>query len=287
MTLQGELVSTTTSDAVRLEGLYCPAKQIPRISIDAAVVSHGLAGNFYSSRLLLHFSQTLLNLGISVVVANNRGHDHVNATVQGGRVVTMGAAHERVSDCQFDIAAWCDFLVQRRHTDLMLLGHSLGAIKSLYAQAHLPNTHVRAVVGLSATRLNYEKFMQCPRAKNFKNWLVSSESLIAEGRGQELMNVDFPFATWITAEAYREKYGPHDKYDWMRFFDRIRVPTLLLFGEKELKENPAFDGIGDELPQLQVGWNSLTIEVVPGADHFYSARFDIASDMIVRWLTRK
>ena len=59
----------------------------------------------------------------------------------------IGAAFETVDDCRHDIAAWLDWMRTNVGPDVMLLGHSLGAVKCLYAAAHDPQAApVRLIV---------------------------------------------------------------------------------------------------------------------------------------------
>ena len=55
----GELVSVTTGDQVRLDGFYHQSSQERQTAFDAAVISHGLGSNFYSSRLLKYLAAEL------------------------------------------------------------------------------------------------------------------------------------------------------------------------------------------------------------------------------------
>lgn len=289
--MNGELVFTTTSDFVRLHGFYqrssAPVATRPeKGSVDAAVLLHGIGGNFYSSRLLLHFSQTLLNLGISVVIVNTRGHDMINISTWSGRARSIGAAFENVSDAKFDVAAWADFLIKRGHSDILLLGHSLGAIKSLYAQAYQPHPKIRSIIGLSATRLSYVNLIDSPNGELFRETIHECEALVQQEKADVPIHVPFPFPTWMTPRCYLDKYGPAETYDWMRFINQIEIPILLLFGEKELDDNPAFTGLRSELDDLRNGWNPFTIEEIEGADHFYTSRFQPVDDIVTSWLTR-
>ena len=99
-----------------------------------------------------------------------------------------------------------------------------------------------------------------------------------------LLRIEFPFKTMMAAGAYVDKYGATNEYDWLGFIDRVDVPTLLLFGEIELNENPAFEGLEVKFDQLSRDNASLTIDVIPGADHFYSARYREACEQIRQWL---
>jgi len=289
--MNGELVFTTTSDNVRLHGFYRksakPALSSNEVgSVDAAVMLHGLGGNFYSSRLLSHFSNTLMELGISVVLGNTRGHDMVNTSTWGGRARSVGAAFEDVGDCIFDIPGWVDFLIQRGHSNILIMGHSLGAIKALYAQAHQPHAQVRSIIGLSATRLSYKMMVESSGGELFQETLARCQSLVDQDQGDVPIHVPIPFPTWMTPSCYLNKYGAEESFNWTKFIDQVDIPTLLLFGQRELDENPAFDGLRDELSELGSGWNRFAIEEVKDADHFYTSKFGDVENAINRWLTQ-
>ena len=81
---------------------------------------------------------------------NTRGHDSVFGASLGNVRRRFGAAYEMVDDCRHDIAAWIEFLASRGHERIVLIGHSLGAIKAVYAQAHEKLPQVAAVVAVSA-----------------------------------------------------------------------------------------------------------------------------------------
>ncbi len=288
--MKGELVSTTTTDYVRLHGFY--RKSTERLitstesgSVDAAVLIHGLGGNFYSSRLLLRIASELEALGISVVVVNTRGHDMLNTTAWAGKSKSVGAALENVGDAQFDVPAWVEFLNRQGHQNILVLGHSLGAIKLLYAQAFNPHPKVRAAICLSATRLSYSKLISAPQGEHFRETFNRCQSIVEQGNGEVPIHVTFPYPTWMTPQCYVEKYGPSESFNWLNFIDKIETPTLLVFGQKELNDDLAFVGIRPELDELHRGWNSLTVEEVEDADHFYTAKFTELSAAIVSWLT--
>ena len=115
--MHGEIVHTITSDFVRLHGFYRESKETlvtnsETGAISAAILTHGLGGNFYSSRLLFHLAQVLESIGIHVVIANTRGHDMINSSTWAGKTRSVGAAFEDVADSKMDISAWADFLAK-------------------------------------------------------------------------------------------------------------------------------------------------------------------------------
>ena len=131
---------------------------------------HGLGGNFYGSSLNLRLADALRDMGMAVAIVNTRGHDGISMNPVSGRAATIGAAYEIVDDCRQDVAGWIGWLGERGYSQIALVGHSLGAIKALYAQAHLRHEMIRTMVGLSATRLCHERFLESERAEDFQKW---------------------------------------------------------------------------------------------------------------------
>jgi len=282
----GELVTTQTSDQVRLNGFLIERQVAPRQAIDGAVVMHGLAGNFYSSSLLLNIAQRLAAEGISTVVGNSRGHDLLNWTIRSGRSQTSGSAVEDVGEGPADLVGWTEFLKRRQCERILLVGHSLGAIKSLLTVTQPSDSAIAGVAALSPTRLNYEQFANSRSGPLFKETLSAAKEHCVRGRGQELMRIQFPFPTLMAAQAYVDKYGPDNRFDWLGYISKIEVPSLVLFGQLELDENPAFEGLREELQRLLQGHGAVIWEEVPRADHFYSATVLAACDRLVAWINR-
>ena len=281
----GELVSVLTEDKVRLDGFYREANRQSNTDIDSAILIHGLSGNFYKSRLLKHFATELNGIGISTVLVNTRGHDYLNSTPRMGRSTTLGAAVELIDECKHDLYAWCEFLDSRERSRVLLLGHSLGAIKSLYAQAHLPHENVKKIAAFSATKLSYDSLVGSSGGERFAFWLNAAQAKVAEGKGDDFLFVDFPFPTWMSATAYLAKYGDGDKNNWLNFKEQISIPVLAAFGEREMEDNAAFNAMKADLANIRQA--NFTIDFVPNADHFYSACFDEASNRLMAWLGAK
>ena len=280
--MQGELVAALTEDKVRLDGFFSRAQANKLATIDAAVIVHGLSGNFYKSRLLKHFANVLQKRGIHTLLVNTRGHDYLNSTTRMGRADTLGAAVEMIGECKYDLYAWVEFLAKQQFENVLMLGHSLGAIKSLLAQAEKPHRNVKAVAAYSPTKLSYDSLLASPRGDRFAHWIHKSQELVAEGRGESFLFVDFPFPTWMSANAYLAKYGDGDQNNWLNVTNQIQVPVLAAFGEREMNENAAFNAMKPDLQALQQP--NFSVHFIPRADHFYSACFDDASQCLFTWL---
>ena len=229
-----------------------------------------------------HFSRK----GTSVLRVNTRGHDSIStaATREGGR--RQGAAYERVDDCRKDLTAWCRFLTHKGFTRIHLLGHSLGAVKSIYCAATEVVPQLSSVLALSPPRLSHSWFLD--RHPAFLDIYRQAEGHVQRGTGKTLMEVSFPLPMLITADGYLEKYGPDEQYNFLQYLDPIPVRMLVTFGGQEIENHIAFQG----LPQLLESHRStkkasLDVQVIPHADHFYSQHLDPLVRTLDTWLLKE
>src|SRR5262245_11698641 len=129
-----ELVRTVTRDGLRLDGALAPcphtSSDFSRSSATAAILLHGVASNFYTSSTFEPLLPKLHALEWNTLSVNTRGHDSVFGTSMGNVRRRLGAAYEIVDECRLDVAAWIDFLKSRGFQKLILIGHSLGAVKA-------------------------------------------------------------------------------------------------------------------------------------------------------------
>jgi pimeloyl-ACP methyl ester carboxylesterase len=276
-----DLVQTTTRDGLRLDGAYQspPAGSAPAVAVDAFCLVHGTGGNFYSSTLFDALTERLLSLGCGVLRVNTRGHDGIStaATPKGG--LRQGAAYEIVDDCRHDVFAWASWLAIHAGLRVGLIGHSLGAVKCLYALAQEPNPCVACVIALSPPRLSYEWFCSSPQAADFLATCNAAQGHIERGEPGALLDVKLPLPFVITAAGYVEKYGPDERYNYLRFVGSLSCPTLVTLGSVEVENNMAFCGAPEAIEKLQGRYRQLSLETITGADHFYTA---VRDDLLAR-----
>jgi pimeloyl-ACP methyl ester carboxylesterase len=277
-----DLVQTTTRDGVRLDGMFQTPTQASAWPVDGLCCVHGTGGNFYASTLFDAFAQRCLERGCAVLRVNTRGHDGISnaVTAKGGR--RLGAAYEVVDDCRHDLAAWIDYLKQRVGPRVGLVGHSLGAVKCLYALAHEASLQVACVIGISPPRLSYSWFCSNPEAAQFLETYQLADALLQVGKPMALLEVSLPLPLVITAAGYAEKYGPDERYNYFRFLNGIRRPLCLTFGALEVANNLAFRGAPEALAQL--GRPRLSVTTIADADHFYTTARPALIEQLDRWL---
>ncbi len=144
-----DLVQTQTRDGIRLDGAWRePATRNNELPFDAFCLIHGTGTNFYSSTLLSAIGEHLLSLSCPGVCVNTRGHDGISTAITSRGGKRLGAAYEIVDDCRHDIDAWIQFLAAKNCRRILLVGHSLGAVKAIYAMAHEPHLHVAALIAI-------------------------------------------------------------------------------------------------------------------------------------------
>lgn len=279
-----DLVQTTTKDGLRLDGTLQTATTPPVIPLDGLCLVHGTGGNFYSSALFDAFAERLIGLGCAVLRVNTRGHDGISTAVgfRGGQ--RLGAAFEVVDDCRHDIAAWVDFLRHRVGKRVGLIGHSLGAVKCLYSLANEPAIGAACVIAVSPPRLSYSWFCSSTAAGEFLPTYQKAQQFVDAGQPLALLDVKFPLPLVISAAGYVEKYGPDERYNYLPLLRSCRCPTLLTFGSIECANNVAFQGSPEAVSELRQRESQLSLEVIEGADHFYTGVRAAVVERLAGWL---
>jgi pimeloyl-ACP methyl ester carboxylesterase len=278
-------VKTQTRDGVRLDGA------ITRESVTAAndvasdskptgliICLHGVGSNFYGSTMMNVLAEGLHSAQWDVLRVNTRGHDYCYVGSFKMGVRRFGSGYETVADCVHDIAAWVQWAEQAGYERVVLLGHSLGAIKTVFSQTQETSDLVVAVLAISPPRLEHEVFLVGERSDEFRASFSAAENLLAQGLADELVDVTFPFPLLITAASYVDKYGAQDRYNIVNLVEHLNVPTHFIYGGSELTDgNTAFAGLADILvdkvrDSALVGL--VSVEVIAGADHLYMRHLD-------------
>jgi hypothetical protein len=133
-------------------------------------------------------------------------------------------------------------------------------------------------------RLSYSAFRAGDRAAEFLQTFGRARALVEAGEPEALLDVRLPLPFVITAGGYVEKYGPDERYNYLRFVARVPCPTLVTFGGAEVEQNRAFRGAPEEVGALAARHPHLGVQTVPGADHFYTAVRDELTARVAEWL---
>jgi len=157
-------------------------------------------------------------------------------------------------------------------------------VKALYALAHEPQIGAACVVALSPPRLSYSWFCSSPDGPVFLATHAEADQLVTAGNPLALLDVKLPLPFVITAAGFVEKYGPDERYNYLRFAASVPCPVLITLGSVEVANNMAFRGAPEAVQALAGRYKHLQMETIAGADHFYAGVRDVAVDCVERWL---
>jgi pimeloyl-ACP methyl ester carboxylesterase len=275
------LTAVRTADGIPLSGLYAggdgAAGPVP---FDAALLMHGAAGSF-DEDLLRDVSAALNARGIATVRANNRGHDVVNRGDGRGRL--LGTAFERIDDCVLDWRAWLDLLAERGHRRLLLFGHSLGAVKTVFYAATEADARVAGCVLASPPRFNTERMLACERGDAFAATLSDAQALVAAGRPDDLVRTRFPLTSLAGARAYIAKYAAGARYDVFANLPSVACPVFALTGDQEFGD-PLFRDHPGDYADVRARKPDVEHVVVPNGDHTYRRARAFVLERLIGWI---
>jgi pimeloyl-ACP methyl ester carboxylesterase len=224
MSIHTQLCNFKTADNERLRGLlFTP---LGRNSDLALVFVHGVAMNFYLPPLAI-FGQTLAERRYHCFVINTRGHDWIGRA--GNLTQFGGSAYENLEDCLLDFDGALDYLHKQGYRRFVLVGHSLGAIKSIIYQGTRQREDVVSIVSCSAPKQFYSE--RVSRQPGFRETIEKAESMVAEGRGEELLSIAVGATPGIfSARTHLDKYGKDDRNDCRPYAKRLGCPLLAIVG---------------------------------------------------------
>ncbi|MEC9097232.1 MAG: alpha/beta fold hydrolase [Planctomycetota bacterium] len=277
-----ELVKVQTEDGVRLDGALSSADDVSSDSI--VICLHGVGSNFYGSRMMGELAAAIASQGTDCLRVNTRGHDYCYTGMSRMGIRRLGAGYERVEQCLADINAWLQW-AELRSQRVVLLGHSLGALKAVYYQRHQHHELLKRVIAISPPRLSYQAFMAGERSAEFRQSIENAREAIRDGQPERLVDVSVPFPLLITAESYLDKYGEQEKYNLEAMISGLTLTTNFIYGGHELESSGiAFSGLDDSIRQIAVETQLdqlISVRVIDGADHMYSQHGSQLIDVVI------
>jgi pimeloyl-ACP methyl ester carboxylesterase len=277
-----ELVAIQATDGIDLTGAVIrPAaaavRPLPIIWV------HGFTGRFYEPQALA-IGRRLAERGHVFITGNNRGSDfgavlRIGNTTEAG---LGGAGWEKLDESPRDIAAWIGYSLGLGFSQVILVGHSLGGMKSTYYMATEQDPRVKGLVIASGPVWRFVGPTPDAAARQ-----AEAERLVAEGRGVELM---LPFsggaASTVSAQAvvggvhFREVlFGAHGQPPAVAL---LRCPVFAFLGSDE-----PWLGVPADLERLKTTATAAPrcdIRTIEGADHVYTGHEQEVADAIADWV---
>jgi pimeloyl-ACP methyl ester carboxylesterase len=264
-----------TADNERLHGaLLTPPHGVSDLGL---IFVHGVAMNFYLPPLF-NFGQSLAQRGYHSFVINTRGHDWI---ARAGNLQKFGgSAYENLEDCVADLDAAIEFLKKHGYRRFVLIGHSLGAIKSIIYQGTQQRGDIASIVACSAPKQFYSE--RVIRQPEFRELISTAEQMVANGKSEELMMVPVGVNPGLfTARTHLNKYGRDDGNDCRPHAKNVGCPLLAIAGGAEA---PFFHEYAQEIVAAAGGHSKY--RCVDGANHFYNRHTTEMVEIIAHWLER-
>jgi pimeloyl-ACP methyl ester carboxylesterase len=275
MSIETQLRTFKTADNERLHGvLFMPRDGQNDLAL---LFVHGVAMNFYLPPLVV-FGEELAERGYHSFVINTRGHDWISRA--GNLTKFGGSAYENLEDCLPDLDGALEFLSEQGYRRYVLIGHSLGAIKSIIYQGTRRRADVAGIVSCSAPRQFYSE--RVARQAGFREVIEKAEAMVEEGKGEELLSVGVGSTPGIfTARTHVNKYGRDDNNDCRPYAKNLGCPLLAIVGGEE---PPFFHQYANEI--VAAASHGSSYRRIDGASHFYNRHTREIVEMIAEWLGR-
>lgn len=268
--MRTELISIAT-DTLPLDGAFHWRDDRPVRG--GVMLFHGNTMNFYvgAPRWL---PPALTALGFACLAFNRRGHDILS--VRNSRAAEGGAL-QFTREGIADNARAAEWMAERGFPAPVIIGHSNGGMLATAHVAEHPETP--AMVLLSAHRggsgAKTLRAQQALVGDDYEATMARAKSLVAEGRGKELMLVPHWWYV-LSAESYVDRFTAMP--DTLDLAPRIKCPVLYLRGSQEPKDvYPA------EEYQKRAG-GPCDVNIVEGSDHFYNGVEDEVCRVVSEWL---
>lgn len=231
--MKTKFVRIVTKDNLILSGnFYSPDK----VTKKAILHIHGMCGNFYEKSFLDYMAEEFTKNGYSFLSTNNRGAGtFFDFPIKGRKEAhkRIGNAYEKFEECIYDIKAGLDFLEKEKFTEIILQGHSLGAVKAAYYVAKTKDKRVSKLVLVSPPDM-----IGIVEDKGHAKRMTLSKKLIKEGRGNEILPELLWGLAWNSATTYVNLFERSTAVDVFNTYDKqapscikdITIPILAIFG---------------------------------------------------------
>lgn len=281
-----------TKDKVKISGvLYSDNNKKIIIS------THGMQTNGIKKRDEI-IAENVTKIGYDYLSFNNRGREvitMINKMVDGKiKRVKAGTAYEDVTECYYDIKAVINFCIKNGYTDIILQGHSLGSIKTVYTYNKLKQEkdeiidYIKGIILLSMPDIpELVKFYLNERYENIIEYAINMKR---QGKEEELMPDDV-FLCPISVRNflyYLKKDNEinfvqlsNTEYDFKEI-NNIDKKILIIYGNnEELILQDAKDVVNFMKEKTN---KNAVIEYIDGANHMYRGKEEELAYRICKFL---
>ena len=284
-----ELIRATTEDKLILTGLlYVPATSSKKLVLHI----HGMGGNFFANRFLDFISEELTSKGWAFLAPNTRGNDAITDIPVAGpdeKYERIGSYRELFEDCIKDIKTWIDLAESRGYTEIVLQGHSLGAVKAAYYIAKTQDNRVSKLVFMSPPDM--VGLLEADKAHDAN--LKDAKQMMKDGRETDIMPGiiwDFYYLSPRTFLNFSQRgndidvFNTYDKKKSSDTLGNITIPVLSITGGKDDANIYTAIESMNVIKQKTNKSPKFDIRVIDGAPHSYFKHEQELASSISAWI---
>lgn len=294
--MQCEFVNVTTMDGVELQGLIFAPKGADTVGVWV----HGLTASFHSNPTRTNALAKVFNsAGLAYATFDTRGHDAVafarkydKRKPKGYRSITVGAGYEKFTDCVLDLDAIVDFL-HERFKDVIFIGHSTGANKAVYYLSRMGKQKKIAGVVLASPVSDVALYKK-ELGNKYEKALEAAQDMVDKGEGDKLMPQELAnglatasrFLSLADQNSVEQMFPTKEFRGPLTLFSKIKIPMLVLFGEKDdylLGDKVTTQDVLGTFSKYHKSKNFQTL-IIPLADHGYRDHDLDLGHTLVRWV---
>ncbi len=267
------LITLETTDNILLDALFYEPHRKPEKNRYGVVIVHGMGLNFYSS-VSKYLPPYLVEKDYFCLSMNTRGHDIVS--ISRSFKDKYGSAWELLNDSVYDIDAAMAFLKEKNIEKVVLVGHSLGALKiSIYASKST-NVLLKGIIICSPAR-SMKLLLTLWTGANYEEIYNRAKHLVEESKGDILVTVSRNWPYILSARTCLQYLEDEDNTNLFKILPKVKCPTLFVLTKDESRhQNDLMSAVSKDFP--------CTTTVIENADHFFSTCQDELGAAIVSWL---
>jgi len=184
----------------------------------------------------------------------------------------------RHTDAVGEIAAWTTWLKDKGATRIALMGHSRGGNQTAWALAEKDDPAITSAILLAPQTWEAGYHLKDYKARykaDLAPLLAKAEKLVAEGKGDTLMDMDFIYCekTRAAAKSVVSYYMDDARMDTPTLLAQSKKPVLVIIGSVDTTVH----GLAEKMAKVADG-KRIKAYTVDGADHFF---MDLYTDEVV------
>lgn len=292
-----DLIFTTTSDDLKLPGIYYPSD-----TKDVCILFiHGMSGFLLENYFGHVFGRLAQEHNLGYIYTHNRGYAHINdirtseMNDDGGfKTKRGGAVYERFEGCVPDIEAW---LVKGRelgYKKFVIVGHSLGGPKIVH---HFYKEQPKDVIGLvlasPADMVGLVKKNEYQ--PNYPELLEEARQNVAKGNPEKLLSGKVWDWYVLSSQTFLDLFEEGGPADVLPLFDNpehfpeleaVNVPIYCIMGEHDDIAIRTLEEDMELLKTKAINAPSFDTHLLPGANHGYEGKEQEFAAKVIEWVEK-